>query len=152
MCCFQIQAGFLWSPELIHLLGISSSKVNDRLCESRSVCTHWCDHVLEPGKPKPPLFSEPCVSCCFPLGPQRCADSRKHQLQALRLNLGLNAFESKFLGKYQVLSGIKLQQISKELSSALSVTWARTEDGTFWYVDKKAWGTIHLSKHWHLEM
>lgn len=28
---------------------------------------------------------------------QRCADSRKHQLQGLDLNLGLNAFASKFL-------------------------------------------------------
>lgn len=52
----------------------------------------------------------------------------KHKLQGLCLNLGLNAFESKFLRKNQVLSGIKLQQISKELISVLSLTLPRRED------------------------
>lgn len=96
-----------------------------------------CLHPVEWSHPwarqaKAHLVSVPCVSCCLSIGPQRCADSRKHQLQGLSLNLGLNAFESKFLRKYQVLSGIKLQEISKELSRVLSLTWARREDGTFW--------------------
>lgn len=112
------------SPQLIQLLNISSSKVNDTTSMGWGlsaftgvvvvVCPLWSLWLLFP-----------CVSTP---GLQRCADGRKHQLQGLSLNVGLNAFESKFLRKYQVLSGIKWQHISKEFSSVL----ARREDGHFW--------------------
>jgi len=93
----------------------------------------WAEVYLHPLLWSSPLVPMPCVSCWLTLGLQRCADSRKHQLQRLSLNLGLNAFEGQFLRKHQVFSGIKLQHISKELSSVL----ARREDGNFWDMLKR---------------
>lgn len=111
-------------------LSTSSLKVNDSSAVGPGLSAPTAVMMVFRQVNQSPLWS---LWFVFPFGSLKAVYAiEKHQLQGLRLNLGPNAFESKFLRKYQVLSGIKTQQISKELISVLSLTLARREDAASW--------------------